>query len=397
MLYKNEASRSEDDFSQGDILPPLKDQLKKKKKEPPDKSDFVAKLRNDNYLKVDGKERSKGTVQAVFAESSWILRNYALEEQFSQEDKQNPNHHRPNHHNHTLRRRPPIHYEQNQPLRDHHFQPPPPLKPLPAPVTGKNGRCSGMSRHAILTTTVTPFTGMLDTFTKPPLVHSIGTSVTKPFVLLFENTFQPLLASLWLVAAMPEFEVMSEDMVKDGYENIMNVDISCVAIEMMRRKYEHIPQLKYLQMDVRDMGFFVDNSFDSVIDKGTLDSLMCGTDAPLSASQMLGEVSRILKPGGIYMLITYGDPTVRMSHINRPAYNWKIDLYIIPRPGFQRPAGSTSAPKSHLSPVPTNEKGHLPVDYVLEDPDSHFIYICRKLGENPHVNDSPPFSLTVDF
>lgn len=185
--------------------------------------------------------------------------------------------------------------------------------------------------------------------------------------------------------------VMSEDMVKDGYENIMNVDISCVAIEMMRRKYEHIPQLKYLQMDVRDMGFFLDDSFDSVIDKGTLDSLMCGTDAPISASQMLGEVSRILKPGGIYMLITYGDPTARMSHINRPAYNWKIDLYIIPRPGFQRPPGSTSTPKSYLTPVPTTDKGLLPADYILEDPDSHFIYICTKMGENTHLNNSPPF------
>lgn len=37
---------------------------------------------------------------------------------------------------------------------------------------------------------------------------------------------------------------MSEDMVKDGYEDIMNVDISSVAIDMMRTKYEHIPQLK---------------------------------------------------------------------------------------------------------------------------------------------------------
>ncbi|KAI7727227.1 hypothetical protein M8C21_022522 [Ambrosia artemisiifolia] len=86
--------------------------------------------------------------------------------------------------------------------------------------------------------------------------------------------------------------VISEDMVKDGYESIMNVDISCVAIEMMRRKYEHVPQLEYMQMDVRDMGFFLDDSFDSVIDKGTLDALMCGTDGPTSASQMLGEVSR---------------------------------------------------------------------------------------------------------
>ncbi|CAI9299859.1 unnamed protein product [Lactuca saligna] len=61
-LRKNEASRSDDDFSRaipkkpGDILPPLKDQLKKKKKEAPENSDFVAKLRNDNNLKVDGNE-----------------------------------------------------------------------------------------------------------------------------------------------------------------------------------------------------------------------------------------------------------------------------------------------------------------------------------------------------
>jgi len=37
---------------------------------------------------------------------------------------------------------------------------------------------------------------------------------------------------------------MSEDMVKDGYEDIMNVDISSVAIEMMQTKYASVPQLK---------------------------------------------------------------------------------------------------------------------------------------------------------
>ncbi|CAL2237271.1 unnamed protein product [Prunus armeniaca] len=99
--------------------------------------------------------------------------------------------------------------------------------------------------------------------------------------------------------------VMSEDMVADGYEDVMNVDISSVAIDMMKRKYEHIPQLKYMQMDVRDMSVFPDESFEGVIDKGTLDSLMCGNDAPISAAQMLGELSRLLlKPGGIYLLVT---------------------------------------------------------------------------------------------
>ncbi|CAB4301270.1 unnamed protein product [Prunus armeniaca] len=106
--------------------------------------------------------------------------------------------------------------------------------------------------------------------------------------------------------------VMSEDMVADGYEDVMNVDISSVAIDMMKRKYEHIPQLKCMfpiqldmQMDVRDMSVFPDESFEGVIDKGTLDSLMCGNDAPISAAQMLGELSRLLlKPGGIYLLVT---------------------------------------------------------------------------------------------
>lgn len=178
--------------------------------------------------------------------------------------------------------------------------------------------------------------------------------------------------------------LMSEDMVRDGYGDIMNVDISSVAIEVMRRKYEYIPQLKYMQMDVRDMSFFPDESFDSVIDKGTLDSLMCGTDARISSSQMLSEVSRLLKPGGTYMLITYGDPKVRMLHINRSEYNWKIDLYVIPRPDFKSPAGSST--KSHLEPAPITEQGLLPTDFVLEDPDCHFIYVCKKMNDSEISN-----------
>lgn len=38
--------------------------------------------------------------------------------------------------------------------------------------------------------------------------------------------------------------VMSEDMVRDEYKDIMNIDISSVAIEMMKRKHESVPQLK---------------------------------------------------------------------------------------------------------------------------------------------------------
>ncbi|KAL5762624.1 hypothetical protein ACOSP7_018888 [Xanthoceras sorbifolium] len=191
--------------------------------------------------------------------------------------------------------------------------------------------------------------------------------------------------------------LMSEDMVKDGYEDIMNIDISSVAIDMMRRKYEDIPQLKYMKMDVRDMSLFPDESFNSIIDKGTLDSLMCGTEAPVSATQMLGEVSRLLKPGGIYMLITYGDPKVRMVHLNRPGYCWKIELYIIPRPGFEKPGSYSSSMKSHLEPIPISDNGLLPADFVFEDPDSHFIYVCKKRTNESDLSNVPNCRISADI
>lgn len=64
------------------------------------------------------------------------------------------------------------------------------------------------------------------------------------------------------------------------------------------------------------------------------------------------------------------------------------------RPGFQKPAGST--PKSYLEPIPMTEKGQLPADYTLEDPDSHYIYVCKKIDEPTLTSDRSTDSLTDD-
>jgi hypothetical protein len=73
-------------------------------------------------------------------------------------------------------------------------------------------------------------------------------------------------------------------------------------------------------------------------------------------------------------LITYGDPSVRVPHLNQPGCNWKIVLYILPRPNF------TGKIRRHvLDPVPLTEKGRLPDGFVPEDPDSHYVYVCEKM------------------
>ncbi|KAG5238425.1 EEF1A lysine methyltransferase [Salix suchowensis] len=245
-----------------------------------------------------------------------------------------------------------------------------------------------MCLASTLTTMETPCTGTRDTSRKPRA--STGTSITLLFAPLFVVISLLPLVSSWSAAAMP----LCQRMVEDGYENIMNIDISSVAIDIMRRKYEHVHQLNYMEMDARDMSFFPDKSFDAAVDKGTLDSLMCGSDDHISSVRMLREVSRILKPGGIYMLITYGDPKVRMPHLTQSIYNWKIVLYIIPRPGFEKPAGSSSNPQPE--PVPISDTGLLPADFVLEDPDSHFIYVCKKMDETTEVSDISSNPLIAD-
>ncbi|XP_010270938.1 PREDICTED: methyltransferase-like protein 13 [Nelumbo nucifera] len=166
----------------------------------------------------------------------------------------------------------------------------------------------------------------------------------------------------------------SEGMVNDGYEDVINIDISSVVIEAMQKKYQNHPKLKYMRMDVRDMSAFESGSFDAVIDKGTLDSLMCGHNSQQNATKMLEEVGRVLKNKGVYILITYGAPAYRLSLL-RDLHLWTIKLHVIEKLVAER---SLEHKKWELTePVPLDEGGS--VEAVLgKNPEVHYIYVCTK-------------------
>lgn len=66
------------------------------------------------------------------------------------------------------------------------------------------------------------------------------------------------------------------------------------------------------------------------------------------------------------------------------------------RPGFERPEGDSSSTISYMEPIPMTESGHLPADFVMEDPDSHFIYVCKKVEERDPSN-KPIHPLEADI
>lgn len=56
---------------------------------------------------------------------------------------------------------------------------------------------------------------------------------------------------------------------------------------------------------------FPDASYDVVIDKATLDAIMCGEGSTDKVVAALSEVQRVLKPGGTFISVTHGSPDQR--------------------------------------------------------------------------------------
>jgi ubiquinone/menaquinone biosynthesis C-methylase UbiE len=94
---------------------------------------------------------------------------------------------------------------------------------------------------------------------------------------------------------------------------------------------EKIPSLPFKQMDVRSLQYD-DGTFDAVIDKGTLDSILCGDGSGPNAEMMMEQIYRVLSPKGVYICITYGLPDQRTAHFTRPEFNWQLSTHKVAKP-----------------------------------------------------------------
>lgn len=109
---------------------------------------------------------------------------------------------------------------------------------------------------------------------------------------------------------------IQEELYADGYHHIVNNDISAVVIDQMRHCQEEkgMVGMSYDVMDVRSMTY-PNESFDLIIDKSTIDSLMCSDHPLVNVAQMLEEGYRVLRNGGFFLTISYSD--ARLEHFIR--------------------------------------------------------------------------------
>jgi len=117
---------------------------------------------------------------------------------------------------------------------------------------------------------------------------------------------------------------LSEDLWENNIKNIVNIDFSEICIQHMKAKHDDkAPSMTWQKMDITNIEY-PDGAFDCVIDKGTMDSILCGEGSTKQCAKMMQEISRVLKPSGVYVVVSYGQPDYRLNYFDKPEYNWNI-------------------------------------------------------------------------
>ena len=107
---------------------------------------------------------------------------------------------------------------------------------------------------------------------------------------------------------------------------------------------EKLPNLPFKQMDVRSLQY-ENGTMDAVLDKGTLDSILCGDGSGPNADAMLAEIYRVLSPSGVYICITYGLPDQRQGYFQKPEFDWIPFVHKIAKPTISTSAVVASESK----------------------------------------------------
>ena len=103
---------------------------------------------------------------------------------------------------------------------------------------------------------------------------------------------------------------------------------------------------------------FPDLCFDAVLDKATIDSILCGENSTANTSRYTHEVARVLKPGGVFIVISHGAPDIRLSYLEGD-YGWTVTVSTLPKPVI-------------------NVAGLPEVSKIGEGGTMHYVYVCRK-------------------
>lgn len=92
--------------------------------------------------------------------------------------------------------------------------------------------------------------------------------------------------------------------------HVTDADSSPSAVRIMKQRHAGLENYTASEADVLNLNFS-EGAFDAVVDKGTLDALLCSSVD--DAREMVTEMHRILRRGGAYVQVSAEDPEARLD------------------------------------------------------------------------------------
>lgn len=127
---------------------------------------------------------------------------------------------------------------------------------------------------------------------------------------------------------------LSDEMYKDGIKNITCTDLSPIAVDKVQKRLSSkgYKEIKAMVADMLDLPFG-DETFDVVIEKGTMDVLFVDSGDPWNpipvtiskVKAMLRGIHRVLKPDGLFISISFGQPHFRRPLFEDPGFTWSME------------------------------------------------------------------------
>lgn len=123
-------------------------------------------------------------------------------------------------------------------------------------------------------------------------------------------------------------------------KKITNVDVSPTVISQMQRRYSDMNEMQWICADLlttpieKLMMELCPNDFlyDFVVDKGLVDSILGGANSFHNLYLFNKNISRMLKRGGRFVVVSYGAPETRMDHFRRKKLNFEAEHKLLDKP-----------------------------------------------------------------